>query len=139
MPQHIKNKNKNKKRNCIQPLSSWVLFMPWSLHLRASFSVMLRLFPFHSFKFKLYWVMMLERKWWWQRWGISSVNDKNLERRKPKREEEGESVKICLSKSVLGYRLKAYVSLSLSMSIWDLKEKPTKRMEILSDHFNGEW
>ena len=99
---------------------------------------MLRPFPFHSFKFKLYWVMMLERKWWWQRWGISSVNDKNLERRKPKREEEGESVKICLSKSVLGYRLKAYVSLSLSVSIWDLKEKLTKRMEILFDLFNGE-
>ena len=30
------------------------------------------------------------------------------------------------------------VSLSFSISIWDLKERPTKRMEILFDHLNGE-
>ena len=39
--------------------------------------------------------LLLERKWWWQRWGISLVNKNSHERRKHKREEEGESVQIC--------------------------------------------
>ena len=51
-------------------------------------------------------ILLLERKWWWQRWGISLVNKNNHERRKIKGEEDGESVQICWSKSILGYRSK---------------------------------